>query len=1185
MAIRTCMPQPAPCLTLGRKGNLPAALAGTFFLLLAGCGGGGDKVSTPVVLANAGTSQIVNKRTVVTLDGTSSTSSTHGALTYAWTQTAGTTVTLAGGTTAQPSFTAPGTSGPITLSLVVRDGQTASAPATVTVQVLNRQPAAVAGDLLTVLPGSTSTLDAAGSSDPDGDPLTQTWTQTSGTATPLQLSASGAAQFTAPLAAANLTFSVKVNDGEMDSAPASRTVVVQAQSANAPTATSQALLSSSKRALVTLRGYGTDPNNLPLSFHWRQVSGTQVTLSDPTRSTLGFFAPGEAGDLGFELAVFNGTESSLPCAVKVQVLNSAPGTPAVTLSPAAPKRGDAISATASAQDPDQDPLTWTYVWKRNGNAVPGATEATFPLGNQAKGDVISCEATASDGSLTTRGAAGVTIQDSPAVITTNAPATAVHGQPCVFQATATDPDGDPVGDFALDSGPAGFTITPGGAVTWTPAGPLMDRRVDMNWGVRLASDPKATATGTITVTDDARLYPLCRTNLNIPSSNGSLEIADFDGTGKQQILIGSAGGLALGAWNGLSVAQTWAYPFAAAISGSVSCLASADADHDGKREIFYACENVIVKLDGVERREVARFGDELEALGGPATLVTWSAMKAADIDGDGQSELVCLGSQSSTGWLYVLDARTLAIKWKISQTSLGSSLAIGNVDTDPALEIITSGGYVHDGVTKVNQWTYGATFGFTVDTGDVDGDGVDEIVGAIDWTAVKIYKATLRAPVYEIPTSDIDAIKVANLDGTGPAEILTGDGQWGDVTVYRFNATTKAYDKVTQMNSQDHGVRGIAVGDLDGDGTREIVWGTGGTSSGADWLVVSHLTPSLTLLWKGGNPQWDGPFVGGGLARIDAGKDNLVFLTPRTASGYSGLRLLAMDPLSGAMEQSQELGSSWSAVAAMDLADVDGDGLDEVLLGSATLQQNCFLAFNFRTGMTLWTSPQVDSPKAIAHADLNGDGKPDLVGITSDSRVYAYDVAGQTSLFTSTLQGGGTDVAVADLDGDGKPEIIALTSTQVVVSGWSAAAGAYLEKAFAGTGGTSLVVADADGDGKPEIYVLGGTSKRTVFRFDGSLQATGSFLLPGAYSLHLEDLGTGRKNLIACVDVTGSSYGTYLPSCCRLVAVDPVNGARIWQSPLLAGGVPLHGLHYVTLAGETRPRMSFGTSRGMFVTR
>ena len=86
----------------------------------------------PVARAGADQSVAANVPQV-TLDGSTSSDPEGAALTYQWTQTGGTAVTLTGATTAKPTFVPPGT-GSLTFRLTVSDGQlTATDDVTITV--------------------------------------------------------------------------------------------------------------------------------------------------------------------------------------------------------------------------------------------------------------------------------------------------------------------------------------------------------------------------------------------------------------------------------------------------------------------------------------------------------------------------------------------------------------------------------------------------------------------------------------------------------------------------------------------------------------------------------------------------------------------------------------------------------------------------------------------------------------------------------------------------------------------------------------------------------------------------------------------------------------------------------------------------------------------------------------------
>ncbi len=88
--------------------------------------------------ADAGTDQTVYEGATVALDGTGSRDPEGQALTYAWSQTGGTSVTLSSASVVSPTFTAPSSltaTAALTFSLTVTASGTASQPDTVTITV------------------------------------------------------------------------------------------------------------------------------------------------------------------------------------------------------------------------------------------------------------------------------------------------------------------------------------------------------------------------------------------------------------------------------------------------------------------------------------------------------------------------------------------------------------------------------------------------------------------------------------------------------------------------------------------------------------------------------------------------------------------------------------------------------------------------------------------------------------------------------------------------------------------------------------------------------------------------------------------------------------------------------------------------------------------------------------------
>ncbi|MEX2014585.1 MAG: peptidoglycan DD-metalloendopeptidase family protein [Candidatus Saccharimonadales bacterium] len=138
----------------------------------------------------------------------------------------------------------------------------------------------------------------------------------------------------------------------------------------------------------------------------------------------------------------------------------------------------------------------------------------------------------------------------------------------------------------------------------------------------------------------------------------------------------------------------------------------------------------------------------------------------------------------------------------------GSDVAAGNVDGDPTDEIITSAGpggsYVKifetDGTSKSRFAPYGTGFkgGIFVAAGDVDNDGVDEIITGAGKTGGP------RVSVFELDGTPINTfyafsqgfkggidVAAGDVDNDGVDEIITGAGPGGGphVAIWELNGT------------------------------------------------------------------------------------------------------------------------------------------------------------------------------------------------------------------------------------------------------------------------------------------------------------------------------------------------------------------------------------------------------------
>ena len=351
--------------------------------------------------ADAGPDQNVDKYTVTTLDGTGSGDLDGDPLTHAWVQTAGQPVAVTAADTATPTFT-PDAGGTYRFSLTVADGWGGTSSDAVDVVVSNAPPIADAGVDRTVPKNVQVTLDAAGSSDPDGDALSYAWTQTVGPVVVLAGADTATPTFTPPRSSV-YGFLLSVSDGDGGVATDS----VQVTAANAvPMADAGSDRSAPKVTIVVLDGSrSSDPDGDALSFSWTQVSGPAAVLAGADTATA-TFAPARVGEYAFRLRVDDGDGGVSDDVVTVVVWGLPPIADLVA-SPSRAEVGVPITFDASRSlDPDGTIVDFAFAF--GDDAVASGDLAVRTHSFAATGNyVVMLTVTDDDGNVST---AQVTIE-------------------------------------------------------------------------------------------------------------------------------------------------------------------------------------------------------------------------------------------------------------------------------------------------------------------------------------------------------------------------------------------------------------------------------------------------------------------------------------------------------------------------------------------------------------------------------------------------------------------------------------------------------------------------------------------------------------------------------------------------------------------------------------------------------
>ena len=355
----------------------------------------------------------------------------------------------------------------------------------------------------------------------------------------------------------------------------------------------------------------------------------------------------------------------------------------------------------------------------------------------------------------------------------------------------------------------------------------------------------------------------------------------------------------------------------------------------------------------------------------------------------------------------------------------------------------------------------------------------------------------------------------------GPYFMLEGD----NVTLTIANQTVSGTFVFTSATNGGAHVVQIAISNLTaalGNGTQNYV--TLSNGNGALELSGSGLAGTL----------------GGTVAVTIPGASNVVSL--------SGTLQLVVNTGGAAVHDTIIAGSTSSGVAAALLADVNGDGKPDLLVGLSSGQVDLYLNQGGSAPFagTAITIDGGSSPvTALALADVNGDSAADLLVGTAGNAIAVYlgDNKGDFTAGTpiSTTSGSGvTALATGDLNGDGGTDLVTIENGTVytylnggfdtTTNAWNGISAGVALPSSPSTA-DALAVGDVNADGAPDI--VAGTPTAIDLFLNGLTaagKANGTFATPtqlsgGATALALGDVnGDGYLDLIVTTSTGSHAY-------------------------------------------------------------
>lgn len=541
----------------------------------------------------------------------------------------------------------------------------------------------------------------------------------------------------------------------------------------------------------------------------------------------------------------------------------------------------------------------------------------------------------------------------------------------------------------------------------------------------------------------------------------------------------------------------------------------------------------------------------------------------ADFDGDGWNDLVA-AEQSLT--------RIVVLRNK----GLGGSITSSSFETKVPFAVPRGGKMF-------------------VKAGDLDGDGKTDIVATssdgfyarVGWFRNTSTSGTISfEPMEEIMTSSYSDgyLHLADIDGDGRPEIITvfdnSCGGAGSYVSIHQNASFPGNIEFTSLLDFDFSLfcraDYVTTGDLTGDGRPEMIV-TGGITNGMG-IFENTSTP--------GSISFNTPFTlspgsktGAMIADFDGdGKSDIAW----NYFSYDHVKIIKNNYTGGTFNAAS-FGSEVilksrlpSSHQHLSPADMNGDGKTDIVSfggADAVVFENVSTpgvidVNSFAAGVPV-KSPGITYPNGPVVVDLNGDGKPEIIGGTNSTpRMYVFEnrnvhapaislntvspLAGAIGS-TVTITGDHFSTTPADNNvyfGHVKATVLTATKTQLTVSVPPGAAYAPVSvtkdkltskyhlpfKVTFSTGATfdntsfappvsftlngadyEVDAADLNGDGKPDIVAEGTLSKTHVFTnshtsgaITGASLSAGTALTSNSRNPKLEDIdGDGRMDIVS----------------------------------------------------------------------
>ncbi|HRD66877.1 MAG TPA: FG-GAP-like repeat-containing protein [Candidatus Competibacter sp.] len=531
-------------------------------------------------------------------------------------------------------------------------------------------------------------------------------------------------------------------------------------------------------------------------------------------------------------------------------------------------------------------------------------------------------------------------------------------------------------------------------------------------------------------------------------------VADLDNNGSLEIVTGDGSGyISVYTGNGTNYPGWPIQP--TGTSNEIRSLAVADIDGDGDKEIVVCSTRAdnqwfVYEHTGTLRSGWPKMTDS--DTNGYAAGCYNENVGVADLDGDGRGEII---GPNDTHYIAAFNDDGSPVRANAIYGTVGGQnkpWARVGVHVDHAVDLR---GYANCGTEHRPNFANSAP---TI--ADVNGDGMLEVI--------------VVGNVYNCGTDPYTDLYEMPFIFKADRRRWSGNGfDWTAIPIPDANAAplTENYSII------ENNVPNPVIADLDGNGYKEILYPSYDGRLHAYWLDKTEKYNWPFEVYAGGAYRFASePLV----ADLDGdGKAEVIFTT-WTQKGSNQRGDLKIVNWQGTQLFSVQLPASsqdWDgALPAPALANIDGDADLEILIGSAHAGLLAYDLPGTSNATVLWgtgrgsfqrTGQALKSSSARSHSlrgyDFDGDGKDDLAGLNANGTIYYSTNKTNWTHINGTL----AKLVAGDFDGDGKDDLAGLNANGTIYystnkTNWTRINGTL----------SQLVAGDFDGDGKDDLAGL-----------------------------------------------------------------------------------------------------------------